>query len=204
MNDPGRNGSGRPRVKWSPKIDPQRVVSLYRRYVKEQAEMADVDDVGIGLYLRVKSILLVADSKCLCPECGREFQVSLLDAETTCPEPGCLFSITKDTYLASWRHRDLWRGKALPAFEVFYERYPLAMTLDEKMILIDTLIHSFHFDLVQNLPNRSVANNLLEGSLKQVVDILDGLSGIQPENDRVFKETVATMWRRRQPKRPVI
>jgi hypothetical protein len=185
-------------VKWSPKIDPQRVVSLYRRYVTGRLEPADVDDVGIGLYLRVKSILLVADSKCLCPECGREFQVSLLDVETTCPEPGCMFSITKDKYLASWRHRDLWRGKALPAFEVYFEKYPVAKTLDEKMILIDTLIHSFHIDLVQNLPNRSVANNLMEGSLKQVVDILNDLSGIQPENDRFFKETVETMWRRRR------
>jgi hypothetical protein len=185
-------------VKWSPKIDPYKVVALYRKFMDGQADMADVDDVGIGLHLRVKSILLVAEWRLVCPECGREFQVSSSEPATNCPGPGCSFSIPREKYLASWRHRDLWRGKALPAFEEYYARYPVARTIGEKMVLIDTLVHSFHFDLVENLPNRCAANNLMEGSLKQVVDILDRLSGIQPENDRVFRETVDLMWRRRR------
>jgi len=31
-----------------------------------------------------------------------------------------------------------------------------------------------------------------------VVDILDKLSGIQPENDMIFRETVEKMWERRR------
>ena len=67
--------------------------------------------------------------------------------------------------------------------------------LDE--VGIDTLIHSFHIDAKSGLPNRASGNNLIEGSLRDVVRFLDGLSGVQPENDLRFHDTADLMWRRR-------
>jgi hypothetical protein len=68
-------------------------------------------------------------------------------------------------------------GEGDPAFTEYYERYPLARGYTDKILLIDALIHSFHCDLTVNLPNRSSANNLIEGSHDQVVAFLDALAG---------------------------
>jgi hypothetical protein len=43
-----------------------------------------------------------------------------------------------------------------------------------------------------NLPNRAVGNNLIDGCLADVVTLLDSLSGIQPDNDAVFKKNITT------------
>lgn len=204
------------KIKWSPKIHPQKLVTLYQRYMAGQTEEAEVDDVGLGLFLRVRDILLIADHQLICPQCGEVFVVpparsparkpeqtsarseeQTLD-QTKCPNPTCSFSISWQEYHLSWRHKELWVGKAGPCFQQYFERYPRAKGINEKMIAIDTLIHSFHIDLKANLPNRTAANNLIEGSLRQVVDILDRLSGIQPENDVIFRETVQQMWERRR------
>lgn len=184
------------KIKWSPKVHPNKLVLLYQHYMAGQAEEAEVDNVGLWLYLRVRDILLIFDHKMICPQCARVFAV--IHDLTACPNPSCSFSIAKGEYSMSWRHKDLWCGNAIACFQQYDQRYPLAKDINDKMILIDTLIHSFHNDLKVNLPNRSAANNLIEGSLKQVVDILDRLSGVQPENDRVFQETVEKMWDRRR------
>ena len=76
--------------------------------------------------------------------------------------------------------------------------YPLCKSIDEKMIAIDTLIHSFHMDMKLNLPNRAAGNNLIEGSFKSVMDALNKLSGVQPQNDIVFSQTSEIMWKRRR------
>jgi hypothetical protein len=44
------------------------------------------------------------------------------------------------------------------------------------MVCIDQLIHSFHISLQTGKFNRSLANNLIEGSHDQVVEFLDKLS----------------------------
>jgi len=216
------------KIKWSSKIHPQKLVTLYQRYMDNQVDEAEVDDVGLWLFLRVRDILLIADHQLICPLCSKVFAVppdstptrkpeqtlgqkyeqphdqmqAQSDAQTLgqtkCPNPVCSFRISWQEYHLSWRHKELWVGKAGPCFQQYFERYPQARGINEKMIAIDTLIHSFHIDLKANLPNRTAANNLIEGNIKQVVDILDRLSGIQPENDVIFRETVQQMWERRR------
>lgn len=183
-------------LRWMPKINPYKLISLYKNYITNNADEADVDNVGIWLYLRCHDIALISDRKCRCPECNNEFDVT--NHTNRCQNTQCDFTITREQYNSSWRHKDLYCGNALPAFVHFCEKYLSARNIDQKMILIDSLIHSFHWDIKANLPNRSAGNNLMEGSLKQVVDILDQLSGVQTDNDGFFKETVKKMWIRRK------
>jgi hypothetical protein len=53
-------------------------------------------------------------------------------------------------------------------------------------------------NLKQNLPNRSTANNLIEGSHDQVIAFLDRLSGINSDNKMSWRETARTMLKRRK------
>ena len=70
--------------------------------------------------------------------------------------------------------------------------------LRAKMMLIDQLLHAFHWDLQAGAPNRLAANNLIEGSHGQVLALLDELSGHLPTAARQrWRDDVATMLRRR-------
>jgi len=179
------------KIKWSPKIHPQKLVTLYQRYMDNQADEAEVDDVGLWLFLRVRDILLIADHQLICPLCSKVFTVppdrtparkpeqtleqmqdqtqnrmpdpsdTQTHDQTKCPNPTCSFSISWQEYHLSWRHKELWVGKAGPCFHQYFRQYPQARGINEKMIAIDTLIHSFHIDLKANLPNRTASNNLI-------------------------------------------
>ena len=65
-------------------------------------------------------------------------------------------------------------------------------------VAIDRLIHDFHLDLAVQLPNRPAANNLIEGSLQQVIALQDQLSyGNDEQAKAQWQETVAIRMKRR-------
>lgn len=90
-------------------------------------------------------------------------------------------------------------GKAGPAFALYLEAFPKAKTPQERMLAIDQLIHAFHWDFKLHLPNRPAANNLNEGSMEQVIDLLDRLSyGDDVEAQQEWRENMGNMLKRRR------
>jgi hypothetical protein len=73
----------------------------------------------------------------------------------------------------------------MEAVETYLHDYPLARNVQEQMICIDQLIHSFHISLRTGKVTRSFANNLIEGSHEQVLQFLDRLAS---KPGRVDKE----------------
>lgn len=187
------------KLKWPPKLQP----SLLRRlYDSSAAGMLDTDalqETGAALWLRCEAILMVSRGEFYCPVCRMKLAfTSAARDDSTVSCPACGFSLLYKEFHQSWRHQDLRPGNAAACFSDFYRRYPALKTPQEQIIAIDTLIHAFHIDAKTQLPNRAAGNNLIEGSLAQVVTFLDELSGIQEENDMQFRETAQTMWKRRR------
>jgi len=63
------------KIKWAPKIRQEKISKLYHC---EKIGIADdilIDDVGITLWLRCKSILMVYSRKVECPRCGHQFEI---------------------------------------------------------------------------------------------------------------------------------
>lgn len=98
------------------------------------------------------------------------------DAPVACPT--CARQTTYLAFHLSWRHHDLYGGNAVPAFETYVQGYPLAGTARERLLLIDALIHAFHSSLKQPVSahSRRAGENLIEGSKRQVRDLLDTLA----------------------------
>jgi hypothetical protein len=103
-------------------------------------------------------------------------------------------------YRQSWSKKRIWEANAIPAFEDYFNRFTPKLTYKEKMFLIDRLIHSFHWSLKEDLPARSVANNLIEGNHDQVVAFLNQLTGIDGDQKAKWRETMERMMRRRKEK----
>jgi hypothetical protein len=123
----------------------------------------------------------------------------MLSGIQTCPTPGCGWEITAEQWHESWRHRELLGTAVMQPTEQYLHDYPLARTTQERMVCIDQLIHAFHISLQTGELNRSMANNLIEGSHDQVVAFLDGLSarsgGVDKEQ---WRADVDRMYARRR------
>ncbi len=187
-----------PRIKWSPKLQPRKLVALYRSYHDGLVDEALLDDVGVTLYLRCESIVMIARGELYCPTCDQKISFCTDGGEFDTATCTCGYVCDRDTYHDSYRNRELWQGNAGSYFSSFLDEYPRARTVNQRMICVDTLIHAFHIDAKSQLPNRSAGNNLIEGAHDAVVELLDALSGIQPEQDARFVQTVAIMRNRRK------
>ena len=170
------------KISWAPKIRQAKIRQLYQNDALGAVDEILVEEVGLSLWERCRSIWLVTERKVECPRCGTIFPLSepdswkMLPGVQICPRPGCGWEIMAEEWHETWRHRELLGTAAMPAIEAYLRDYPLARNIAEKMVCIDQLIHSFHISLQTGKLNRSVANNLIEGSHDQVVEFLDQLS----------------------------
>jgi hypothetical protein len=179
------------KITWSPKLHTAKIWQLYQNDARGTVDEDLVNDVGFGLLQRCRSIWLVTQRQVECPRCGVAYKLhekgvwKLQPGPQPCPTPGCGWETTAEEWHASWRHRDLLGTAALPAMETYLHDYPQARTTKQRMLCIDQLIHSFHISLRTGKVSRSFANNLIEGTHEQVVELLDRLFA---KTDGVDKE----------------
>lgn len=181
---------GRDEITWAPRVSKEMIRRLYESDARGLLDEELLDEVGIALYLRVRSILDVAEAKrgrVRCPRCdarGRETIIErpprasgdVRDGVIACDV--CGWQVTWGDYSRSFRRRQLNAGGAVSAFDAYLQRYPLARTPKERLLAIDRLIHAFHYSLTgrPDLPSRPVGVNLIEGRLTDVIAFLNALT----------------------------
>jgi hypothetical protein len=195
------------KITWAPKIRQAKIWQLYQNDALGAIDEALVEDVGFGLFQRCRSIWLVTRREVECPRCGAVFSLcepgswKMLPGDQTCLTPGCGWETTSTAWHDSWKHRDLLGTAAMQAVETYLHDYPLARASEARMVCIDQLIHAFHISLRTGKAGRSFANNLIEGSHEQVVELLDRLFA---KSDGVDKEQwraeIGRMWNLRRGK----
>jgi hypothetical protein len=164
------------RLKYAPKVAVALVVRLYRSDALGLRDDDLLADVGWRLHARCRDVLLVSDSLARCPRCRTAFAVPWIGQpeERAAACPGCGWATTAGEYHASWRHQDLLGGNARPAFASFVERFPAAATYQERMLLVDRLVHAVH------TTGGLAARNVFEGRPRRVVEQLDALASRGP------------------------
>lgn len=189
------------KIKWHPRVRPERIYRVYQDFARGSLDEVAVDNLGLALLLRCESIIMVSRRELECPACGTVFALpdgAEPEQSVSCPRPECPFQVTPREYQASWSKRYLNGAAALPAFVEYVQVYPSARTVEQKLRAIDNLIHAFHWDMKTNLPNRSAANNVIEASHDQALELLDSLSFGPGQTKERWRETVAAMRRRRR------
>lgn len=193
------------KISWSPKIRQSKIRQLYQNDALGTVDEILVEDVGLGLLERCRSIWLVTQRQVECPRCGATFSLcepgswKMLPGVQRCPTSGCEWETTAEQWHESWKHRELLGTAAMDAIETYLHEYPRARTTQQQMVCIDQLIHSFHMSLRTGKASRSFANNLIEGSHDQVIEFLDRLSaragGVDKER---WRAEVNGMYKRRR------
>jgi hypothetical protein len=174
---------------WAKKIPPQKIKKLYEQDAKGIFDEELVEDVGISLYARVDSMLMVTSSNLgqpLCIECRTEIPNSWQKGFiSVCPKCGWTIDIFE--YRASYKGQTLNGVGALPELKDFIAKYPLVKTYSEKMRMIDFLIHTFHGNLSAE-PSRATATNVIEGTTGEIANLIFSLA--YGENSTVTKQAL--------------
>lgn len=164
------------KIRWAPRVRPDKIRRLYRNDADGILDEDLLDEVGYGLYARCESIVRVSEAaagRVHCPGCGGIIMPPALHAATLLHCPGCAWELTWGEYHRTWQHRELYGGGAVDAFQDFMAGWARARTPQAKMLLIDRLIHVWHWEnRSDHQLGRPAGVNLIEGSRKQVLAFL--------------------------------
>lgn len=162
--------------RWAPRVPKPLIARLYDGSGKGLLDDRLVDDVGYRLLLRCESMLDVGlryEGMVRCPKCKCISETGGEAGMITCAQ--CGWKCPWQAYNKTIKHKKLHAGGMTPFLEDFIKRFPLAKTSSEKMILIDTLIHRYHWESSDGA-GRPGSVGLIEGKMKDIMPFLDKLS----------------------------
>jgi ribosomal protein L37AE/L43A len=163
---------------WAPRVPQHKIRQLYLDDAQAIYDDALIADVGYGLLARCESFLAAneaARGRAICPACSALVPHTGEKSEVMrCAQ--CGWELTWGEYFATFQHRQLSGAEpVLELFGDFVQRFPKAKRPQERVFLIDRLIHGFHWYHKFGF-TRPVAVNLIEGRLSEVILFLDNLT----------------------------
>jgi predicted RNA-binding Zn-ribbon protein involved in translation (DUF1610 family) len=172
--------TGKP--EWSPRVPMEKIRRLYLNDAAGILDEALLDDVGITLYCRCESILDASDAllgKIHCPSCANIIRRGRAnrgkDEQIACSK--CGWTIRWLDYHQTFQHKDLWGGGFSDAMREFIARWNSRPSAREKMLLIDRLIHLWHWQSSEErAASRPAAPTFIEGPRKAVIKFLADLT----------------------------
>ncbi|MBN2046402.1 MAG: hypothetical protein JW750_01065 [Anaerolineaceae bacterium] len=194
---------------WAPRVPQNKIQRLYELDAKGIADDELIDEVGYGLLARCESFIAAMNARegrALCPNCGAVVEHSQQRDEWL--HCSCGWSLLWDDYFKAMQHKQLSGAEhVLELFQTFVDQFPLAKKSAQKMLLIDQLIHGFHWYL-QFGNTRPVAVNLIGGRLSQVIRFLDELTygehsspGLKDNYEAWMKDSREVFWLRQKRER---
>ncbi len=161
--------------RWSSKISRQKLKKLYENDANRIYDEELIDDIGYTLYARClqgrDERALIDIGKMRCHGCGE-----ILLYRGGIIECGCGCQYLFRDYMRSFRVNNMPSGSAKHIFNAYIEKWQRAMTYSEKMRIIDELVHEFHINLVTGVKGRFVGINLIEGTKKQIEELILSLA----------------------------
>ena len=141
------------------------------------------DDVGVALFARVESCLIATGAmhgEVTCPICGsiihrdlkprrRKDPIEILQCHTF------EWQLFWPEYHSTYRKKRLGSYRLEVQFREFLEGFTEAQSYQQKMILIDTLLHIYHDELEGSLGGPGTAN-LIGGKMSDVAAFLNQLT----------------------------
>jgi hypothetical protein len=163
--------------RWAQRVPQAKVKQLYDTDARGVYDEELIDEVGWALYARCQSFLEAEEARAgraKCHQCGGVIEhAGGQDEVLHCA--ACGWEIAWKAYFRSIQHKQLSGPDLVSLFTAYTLRFPQAATPREKMLLIDRLIHGFHYNLTTG-PRRPSAVNLIEGRLSEVIAFLNELS----------------------------
>ena len=169
------------KCKWSGKVSRSKLIALYQSEARGLVDEELLDEVGYTFYVRCKQARETRNcldkGEIICCYCNA---INKAESYTGLIRCQCGYYYTYREYRRSFRANNMPAGRATEIFDTFADKWELCKTSgdsNEKMILIDGLVHECHVSVMTGGKGRSVCVNLIEGTLAQLRDMLEMLAG---------------------------
>lgn len=164
---------------WWPRVPPGKIRRLYANDALGLVDEDLIDDVGTSLLLRCQSILVANDAhggRAACPRCATIIRHTRNKHERiACP--ACGWQTVWVYYAKTFEGQGLLGGGSIIFVRAYIESYALAQSPRERFLLIDRLIHAFHWEMHAQIGiSRPVACDLIAGGFETVIEFLDTLT----------------------------
>jgi hypothetical protein len=161
------------KFKWCKKVSRSDLFRLYQGEAKGMLDEELLEDVGLTFYVRCKEAKEAREcmdkGEIICHHCKAVLKATGYDSLTHCD---CGYCYTYREYRRSCNAVNMPGGRATPIFEEYMQKWLKCRSSKEKMMLIDWLVHECHVTLMSGSQGRSVCVNLIEGTLKQISDLI--------------------------------
>ena len=169
---------------WARQVKRETISRLYARHAAGIFDETLADEVAYAMLARADSIVKVtrahSEGVLECPACARtvRFDPMRRDYVASCE---CGWRIARADLQRTYKRKQLVGGAAMPVIGEAIKSFPAKGTYADKIIWIDNLIHAFHGELNElreqtGLAFRPIARNFIEGSLFQVVELIESLA----------------------------
>jgi predicted RNA-binding Zn-ribbon protein involved in translation (DUF1610 family) len=167
---------------WAKRVSRRDIQRLYESDARGLLDEELLERVHFDIYARVCDMFEVREAQTTgrvkCRNCG-EYVTELYrmgsrnrNNPLSCQE--CGWQVTCGEFYFSYTGKSLLPGSVPELFEAYLERYPLAKTPAQKMLLIDWLIHQFH--VMQGVARMPVGENVIQGTGEQVRQLIESLA----------------------------
>lgn len=162
---------------WTPRVPKYKIRQLYQMDARGIRDKDLADEVGFALMDRCESFIeanQAVQGQVICPDCGAVIpHKAKKGAMLKCTS--CGWSLLWDNYFSTIQGKQLSGAEAVMKLFLHYiENFPMAKSYQRKMLLIDQLIHGYHWHHKFGA-TRPVAINLIDGNLRNVIEFLDEL-----------------------------
>ena len=170
------------------KVSRNDLMKLYQSEAKGLINEDLLDEVGYTFYTRCTQAKqareLMEQGKMLCLHCGAVLSDDIVKIGGYTPfsksnlpvSCDCGYSYTYREYRRCCNAANMPGGRATPIFEHFAQKWPSCKDTAQKMMLIDWLVHECHVTLMSGIAGRSVCINFIEGTTKQISDLITTLA----------------------------
>ena len=182
---------------WAPRLRKLQIARLYESCGRGVIDEDLVDDVGFSLLARAESILSATEAsrgQVPCPKCKAVVERTSWKSELLkCQH--CDWQCPWDEYKKTIKYKHLNAGGMRPFLEDYVRQFPKAKSHSDRLILIDTLIHRYHWENSTG-GGRPGACCLIEGKMKDIMPFLDNLSygDTVPREVEVTREVWRAKW----------
>jgi len=167
---------------WAVKVSRRDIKRLYDSDANGLLDEDLLDQIMFTIHARVVDMFEVREAQTFgrvtCRNCGarvvQPFYMGSRNRDVALACDQCGWQTTCREYLASYSGKDLLPGSRADLFQEFLDRFPAAHTPQEKILLLDWLIHSFHIQ--SGVSNRLVAMNVISGTRNQLIELLTSLA----------------------------
>ncbi len=173
MNQPGTLPT------WAPRVKQRLIERLYESDAQGLLDEDLLNEVGWTLVERCQSFIAANQAvhgRAPCPVCGAIVEHHARPEEILrCL--ACGWENSWKNYFHTIQHKQLsGAGEVIALFQDFVDRFPSAREAPQKMLLVDMLIHGWHWNALFRTNTRAACVNLIEGTYHEVVDFLNLLS----------------------------